>query len=234
MNVSGTLNALKLLYSPTSFLPHLTISNFNNLPIPLSIKSYNPANPNDPITTRIKVIVLDKDNCFASPHSNDVYPDYKSTWSKLLQAYPSSLRPEEKCQLLIVSNTSGSLSKDPDLKLAKALEENTKVKVFVHKQPKPGCHKELLDYLMKPSKIYSSDGKTVLKEISPVVQHPSEIAIVGDRLLTDVALANNMGAHAVYIKDGIVPNTSIFTRFERLFEEKMTEWGFKPPVPKFK
>lgn len=34
---------------------------------------------------------------------------------------------------------------------------------------------------------------------------PEQIAVVGDRLTTDVMLANMMGGYAVWIKDGVVP-----------------------------
>lgn len=36
------------------------------------------------------------------------------------------------------------------------------------------------------------------------VTSPSQIAIVGDRLFTDVMMANMMGAHAFWVKDGVV------------------------------
>lgn len=33
---------------------------------------------------------------------------------------------------------------------------------------------------------------------------PSQIAIVGDRLFTDVMMANLMGAHGFWVKDGTI------------------------------
>lgn len=35
--------------------------------------------------------------------------------------------------------------------------------------------------------------------------HASQIAVVGDRLTTDVMMANSMGAYAVWIRDGVIP-----------------------------
>jgi phosphatidylglycerophosphatase GEP4 len=35
------------------------------------------------------------------------------------------------------------------------------------------------------------------------VTRPSHVAIVGDRLLTDVMMANMMGSYAFWIKDGV-------------------------------
>lgn len=37
------------------------------------------------------------------------------------------------------------------------------------------------------------------------VTRPDQIAIVGDRLSTDVLMANMMGSHAIWVKDGVVP-----------------------------
>jgi Mitochondrial PGP phosphatase len=45
------------------------------------------------------------------------------------------------------------------------------------------------------------------------VTSPDQIAIVGDRLMTDVIMANMMGSYAVWVKDGVVPpaETSVVT-----------------------
>ena len=67
MNLSGIFNAFKLLKKPQLCLPHLTISTFDQLPIPLLSKKW----PN------IKAIVLDKDNCFAVNRGIYVYKPYK-------------------------------------------------------------------------------------------------------------------------------------------------------------
>jgi phosphatidylglycerophosphatase GEP4 len=37
------------------------------------------------------------------------------------------------------------------------------------------------------------------------VTHPSHVAIVGDRLTTDIMMANMMGAWGFWVKDGVVP-----------------------------
>ena len=37
------------------------------------------------------------------------------------------------------------------------------------------------------------------------VTKPQQIAIVGDRLTTDVMMANLMGSYAVWVKNGVVP-----------------------------
>jgi len=41
------------------------------------------------------------------------------------------------------------------------------------------------------------------------VTRPDQVAVVGDRLTTDVMLANLMGSYAVWVKDGVVPSEEI-------------------------
>lgn len=74
MNISGTLNVFRLIRDPALCLPHRTVSTFNHLPVPLSkaIVGKNGEKGAD-----IRVVVLDKDNCFAVPHENEVYKPYK-------------------------------------------------------------------------------------------------------------------------------------------------------------
>ncbi len=38
---------------------------------------------------------------------------------------------------------------------------------------------------------------------------PSQIAVVGDRLFTDVMMANMMGSHSVWVKDGPLPESAM-------------------------
>lgn len=189
MNISGTVNALRILYNPSLFLPHVTVSTFNDLPIPLKV----------PGGEEIKVVLVDKDNCFAKPHSNQVWPEYTDAWTKLRKEYPGN-------RLMIVSNTSGS-SSDPDGSQARLLEQETGVEVFRHSGKKPGCFDEILHHL-------KAEG---------LVKSPKEIAVVGDRLMTDVAMANMMGSYAFWIRDGVIPTSNIFTVFEKNFYSFMTK-----------
>lgn len=90
---------------------------------------------------------------------------------------------------MIVSNSAGS-SEDPDGKEADLLEKVTRVKVFKHSTKKPGCAVDVYKHL---------------HSIKPLgVTHPNQIAVIGDRLFTDVMMANMMGAWSIWIKDGVV------------------------------
>ena len=135
----------------------------------------------------IRAVVLDKDNCFAIPHENEIFPANKAKFDELRQAYPGS-------KLLIVSNSSGT-GADPGFKDAELLEKNTGVTVLRHSTKKPGCYGEIMDYFR------SKPDSQVTK--------PEQVAIVGDRLFTDMMMANMMGAHSVWVRDGVVEDRNI-------------------------
>ena len=92
---------------------------------------------------------------------------------------------------MIVSNTAGALSLDASLELAAAVEKSTGVTVLPHASKKPGCGPDIMSYFLQ----HPETGVT----------EPHHIAIVGDRLTTDVMMANLMGSYSVFVKDGVVP-----------------------------
>lgn len=158
-------------------MPHTIVPTFNQLPVP--------------IQPGIKAVVLDKDNCFAYPHKDEVWHKYKEKWEELKQCYPDAA-------LLIVSNSSGS-NDDPGYKQAELLEMNTGVPVLRHSAKKPGCHEEIFSYFHQKK----------------IITKPSEIAIVGDRLFTDVMMANMMGSYSVWVRDGVIKSNNLFSKFEK-------------------
>lgn len=177
MNLSGTLNILRLLYNVNLCKPRAVYSTFKDIPIPLNRK--------------IKAIVLDKDNCFAYPKQNNVWPEYEEHWKKLKEHYPGH-------SLLIVSNTAGS-NDDIDYKQARKIESVTGVTVLRHSIKKPGCYKEILKYFYK----------------NKIITKPDEIAIVGDRLFTDIMMSNMMNSYGVWIRNGVIESKNPIIKFEQ-------------------
>lgn len=74
-NVSATLNIFRVLAKPSLCLPQATVASFAELPIPLdqAFAKYR-SQGND---VNIKAVILDKDDCFAVPHENDVHKPYR-------------------------------------------------------------------------------------------------------------------------------------------------------------
>lgn len=77
MNLSGTLNVFRLIKDPTLCLPQYTASTFNHLPIPLSKAFPKKTGKDGEKDVDIRAVVLDKDNCFAIPHTDEVHKPYK-------------------------------------------------------------------------------------------------------------------------------------------------------------
>lgn len=74
-NISASLNVFRVLAKPSLMLPQVTVSNFNELPIPLS-KAFSKY-AKDGKDVDIKAVVIDKDDCFAVPHENEVHKPYE-------------------------------------------------------------------------------------------------------------------------------------------------------------
>jgi HAD superfamily phosphatase (TIGR01668 family) len=91
----------------------------------------------------------------------------------------------------VVSNTAGATSWDKNLKLAAEVEENTGITVLSHSVKKPGCGDEIMEYFKKHPETGVTD--------------PAHVAFVGDRLTTDMMLANMTGGWGFWVKDGVIP-----------------------------
>ncbi|KAF2251539.1 HAD-superfamily phosphatase [Trematosphaeria pertusa] len=207
MNISGTLNVFRLIRDPALCLPQHTVSTFNHLPIPLS-KAFPKKDGEKEVD--IRAVVLDKDNCFAVPHANEVYKPYNDKFRELRRTYPSS-------KLLIVSNTAGTASEKYEAEAA-IIEKNTGIAVLRHSTKKPGCKDEVLSYFMQ----HPDSGVT----------SPSQIAVVGDRLFTDVMMANLMGSYGFWVKDGVVERKNFFARVEDRVSSFLLKRGYCAPDPR--
>lgn len=121
-----------------------------------------------------------------------------------------------KQNILIVSNSAGTEDDQGHLQ-AKILETNTGVSVLRHSTKKPGCHAEIAEYF------------------SQIGIQPNEIAIIGDRLFTDILMSNMMGSWGVWLCDGVEQSQKIFPKLEREFYNRLVtnrmDNPFKPPRP---
>ncbi|KAI2643233.1 HAD-superfamily phosphatase [Xylaria nigripes] len=208
LNLSGFLNVFKLIAKPTLCLPHVTVSTFGDLPSPLDRAFEAEGKKCD-----IKAVVLDKDDCFAYPDTNEIYPKYIERFQLLRKEYPGH-------RLLIVSNTAGAVTYDRDGRLARELEAVTGVSVLPHRVKKPGCKDEIMAHF----KEHPETGVT----------HPAQVVVIGDRLMTDMMLANMMGSWGIWIKDGVKPHSqkSIFSKFEQRLGPMLMARGLHAPDPR--
>lgn len=205
LNLSGFLNVFKLLTKPSLCLPHATVPQFSDLPYPLE-KAFESQGKK----IEIKAVVLDKDDCFAYPETSLIHPPNVVSQPPQVrcprippQPADRKLTPETQERfrqlqkefpgkgLLIVSNTAGATSYDRDGRQARELEGSTGVTVLSHRTKKPGCKDEIIAHFQKHPEVG--------------VTHPSQIVVIGDRLMTDMMLANLMGSRGIWIKNGVAP-----------------------------
>ena len=120
--------------------------------------------------------------------------------------------------------------------MATEVENGTGVTVLPHQTKKPGCGAEIMDYFRH----HPETGVT----------SPHQVAIVGDRLSTDMMLANMMGSWGIWVQDGVIPlhqksivslnkvsnDTSLidlkFSRIEQRLGPYLLKQGYAPPEPK--
>ncbi|KAI9293234.1 HAD-superfamily phosphatase [Neoconidiobolus thromboides FSU 785] len=122
----------------------------------------------------IKRLVFDKDNCITEPYCDDIYSKYTEHWKECLNTFG-------KDNVFILSNNIGTQSEDKEFKKADKLSLVYNVKVLKHIKKKPN-----LDDLT----------------YSEIVQNhePKEICMIGDRLFTDILLANKYQFYSILTK----------------------------------
>ncbi|KAJ2501117.1 hypothetical protein GGH96_002149 [Coemansia sp. RSA 1972] len=119
----------------------------------------------------IRFLVFDKDNCLTAPYVSTIHPPYTDAWTTCLKEFPD--------RVLIVSNSAGT-NDDPEFRSAQAVEKALGARVLRHSEKKPRCGPEILQALRAS---------------------PEEVAVVGDRLSTDVVLANMHGMTSVWVQN---------------------------------
>ncbi|KAK7204292.1 mitochondrial PGP phosphatase-domain-containing protein [Myxozyma melibiosi] len=207
----AVFQVLSLTYFPARALPHARISRFCDLPE--DIHSLFPAHAD------IRAVVLDKDNCFAETDKIGAHPDNLAALANLRRQFPGS-------KVIIVSNTAGAYLHEVrhafgnELRLKRETERATGIEVYDHLHFKP----------------HESVGKGVLMKLiedkSTDVHAAHHVAVIGDRIFTDVFMANNIGAWALWIEDGVKKSNSPLVRIEKKLVDLIESRGIKPILPK--
>lgn len=103
----------------------------------------------------------------------------------LSPAFSQALKVFTPQRVLVVSNSSGTVSEDPGFIEAQSVERELKCHVLRHNHKKPtkACASEIAVYFTRFS---SGSGPG------------PRIVLIGDRLLTDILLANEIGAYGIW------------------------------------
>ncbi|RAH85654.1 hypothetical protein BO86DRAFT_385946 [Aspergillus japonicus CBS 114.51] len=226
-----------LLKNPSHILPHLTIPTITQLPEHLgpaisasltSSSSSSSSTPQEkPPQIHIRALILDKDATLCAAQTTTFPPEILAKLTALRTAPTSPFnQTAAPNSILIVSNRAGSHPRyDDEVRSLETQLAGLAIPVFrlppgVAK--KPFCGAEVLAWFRERG----------------VVARADEIAVVGDRLGTDVLMAREMGAWSVWCRDGIDPRgtregANVLERMERWVERYLrVNRGLKAPVPK--
>lgn len=196
------LTVSTLLKTPSHLLPNLTIPTFLDLPEHLGPHLYpsSSSSSSSKRTPSIRALVLDKDNTICPPNTITLPKAYLDKLETLRSSPTSPFNKTTNPHgILIVSNTAGS--RPSYEREARELEEklaHLAIPVFrmqqaqpegtvSNRRKKPFCGEEVLAWFRDRNVVAGAD----------------EIAVVGDRLGTDVIMAAQMGAWSVWCKDGV-------------------------------
>lgn len=115
--------------------------------------------------------VVDKDNCLTLPHHDELVPELTDAWRECRQTFGEG-------NVLVVSNSAGTPQYDAGGIQAESISYYLQVPVLRHRTPKPGysCIGGVRDYFASLQ--------------SPVKD--DELVVIGDRIFTDVVMANRM------------------------------------------
>ncbi|KAJ7125202.1 mitochondrial PGP phosphatase-domain-containing protein [Mycena epipterygia] len=114
--------------------------------------------------------VFDKDNCLTLPNKDELVPELRDAWNECRQTFGDG-------NVLIVSNSAGS-NHDTGGIQAESVKRNLQAPVLFHSTPKPGysCIRSIQKYFIS----------------LPTPVRTEQLLVVGDRVFTDVVLANRL------------------------------------------
>ncbi|KAH7102187.1 HAD phosphatase [Auriculariales sp. MPI-PUGE-AT-0066] len=120
--------------------------------------------------------VFDKDNCLTLPLKDNLIPQLTEHWRSCKDAFGPS-------RVLVVSNSAGTVD-DPGAIQAESVSHALGVPVLIHLAKKPGwpCVRDVRREFAKSAEHLADEQK---------------LAVIGDRLLTDVVLAHRLAKNKV-------------------------------------
>lgn len=71
----------------------------------------------------------------------------------------------------------------------------------------------------------------ILAHFGDSIISPSQVVVIGDRLFTDVVMANMMGSYSIWIRRGVQQDNGFVTRLEYGLSRFLLSRGFVPPIP---
>lgn len=186
-----------LLRNPSLVVPQISIKSLSELDF-VKLKARG-----------VKYLVFDKDNTLTRAFEDDLHDSVKEAVDKAHTEFPG--------KIAILSNSVGS-SDDKGYKAAAETEKSLRIPVIRHRVKKPACLAEVKEHFSSKEKVVNeykivdlndpltvratptrSVGEASEEETGNRVVLPSEICMIGDRVLTDVVFANINGMVSVLV-----------------------------------
>ncbi|KAJ3178532.1 hypothetical protein HDU85_005139 [Gaertneriomyces sp. JEL0708] len=191
--------------SSLAFLPRVLLN--PSLLIPhVTVPSVNYINFPALRASGIKAVVFDKDNTLTAPYVDTIHSPFQTAWSVCLKHFGRE-------NVVVVSNSAGT-GDDRNYVQAERIENALGIPVLRHKLKKPA------DYSVPPSH-FGLRG--------------DQIAVVGDRVLTDIVYGNLGGMVTIWCRDIVTEKgdnwfAAKIRRVEWKLVEILQQWGVKPPA----
>ncbi len=151
----------------------------------------------------IRGVIFDKDNTLTNPYSDKIRPQLRDYLGDYRRVFGNSLA--------IMSNDAGT-SDDPGFNKAKDLEDKLDLAVLRDHHKKPFGIKAVKDY-------FDCD--------------PRYLAVIGDRILTDIVFGNHYGMLTILVTDtttaGDNANAAKIRNLELPLVRKLKSFGIKAP-----
>ncbi|CAB39898.2 phosphatidylglycerol phosphate phosphatase Gep4 [Schizosaccharomyces pombe] len=187
INIEGIQAFCQTIRNPRRIIPHATFPTFSQ--IPCNINYFLEQKFQVPVD--IRALVLDKDNCITLPNETTIAEAELKKIREFQNIYGEK-------NVILLSNSIGTRKLDPTGELAAHFQQKWNIPVVRHSKLKPLCTEELYTYLSNNSHVSSA----------------SQILFIGDRLLTDITLANIMGSWGVWLTRGVGNTTNMMMEVE--------------------
>ena len=157
---------------------------------------------------QIKGVLLDKDNTITKPYKNTLQPRLRQSIEKATSLFGNR-------NVVIISNSAGGPD-DDSFKEATAVENSIGLPVLRRTHKKPAGIESVLAHFD--------------------VSDPSQLVMIGDRLLTDVAFGNKHGMLTIHTHPLTTSGDPLIVRCARRFENVLVSvfryFGVRAPAHK--
>jgi phosphatidylglycerophosphatase GEP4 len=144
------------------------------------------------IRQTVDYIIFDKDNCLTRPYSDHL--ELPGAVSRCVAVFGRE-------RVAVLSNSLGCRGEEGEER-ADLFEKRHGLSVIRHSLKKPSCLPDVLAHFSVP------------------IENADKIAVVGDRLLTDVLMANRFGMYSILVDPITTENDNIAAAMMRWLERR--------------